>query len=68
MEYIGYILFFKSLKLYYGEFGQVGDPFDALFYFDKEKALCVKEELEQEYSDNVDIIKVQKTIKIIKEM
>lgn len=65
MEHTGYILFIPSYKKYYSFFANVDDPFMANFYFSQEEAINKKNELEDVYRNNVDVLKVKKTIKIV---
>lgn len=65
MEHIGYILSFVDLnKCFYSKYGSTDSPFDADFYFNKDDAIKMKKILEGFHKQNIEVIKVKKTIHI----
>lgn len=66
MEYIGFILSFTDYdKCYYSDQGNTDNPFEANFYINEDEAIRMQEIIKGFHKQNVEPIKVKKTISII---
>ena len=67
MENIGYILSYKDFEKHYynSQYGITDNPFDADFYINKEDAIKISKILSGFHKQDIEIIKVKKTISII---